>query len=123
MSTAGDTIRKINIEIAESPLTRQLGLMYREDMNDDRGMLFIFPTQHEQAFWMKNTYISLDMIFVNNLLEIVTIHEKAIPFSQDPYYSYDPAIYVIEVVAGFTQKYGITVGDKVSWKRTYSESP
>jgi uncharacterized membrane protein (UPF0127 family) len=111
-------IKKIDIEIADTDYDRQLGLMYREKMTEDEGMLFIFPYEIIQSFWMRNTKISLDMIFVNSQKEIVTIHKNTTPYSEQSYASDQPSKYVVEVVAGFTDKFGIKVGDKVNWLET-----
>jgi uncharacterized membrane protein (UPF0127 family) len=86
-------------------------------MREDRGMFFIFPNERRQSFWMRNTQLALDMFFVNSKNEIVTIHKNTTPFSDQSYASTAPAIYVIEVVAGFTDKYNIREGDKIVWRR------
>ena len=111
-------ITSLEIEIAEDNIERSKGLMFRKDMNENQGMLFIFSRQEFQSFWMRNTAISLDIIFVNSNNEIVTIHKNTNTFSDESYPSTKPAIYVVEVIAGFTSKYGIKVGDKIVWRRT-----
>jgi len=108
-------IAKIDIELADTEYERQLGLMKRKSMEENQGMLFIFPDEQIRSFWMRNTFISLDMIFVNSKKEIVTIHKNTRVLSSESYPSTEPAVYVIEVVAGFTDKYNIKVGDKVVW--------
>jgi uncharacterized membrane protein (UPF0127 family) len=112
-----DFISKIDIEIAEDDEERGQGLMYRSKMLESQGMLFIFDREQPQSFWMRNTPISLDMIFANKENEIVKIHKNTTPFSESSYASLKPAIYVVEVVAGYTDKYGIKVGDKIVWRR------
>ena len=114
----GNSIIKIDIEIADNDYERQLGLMNRESMEELQGMLFIFPVERYQSFWMLNTLFSLDMIFINKNKEIVTIHKNTTPLSQQRYPSSKPAIYVPEVVAGFTDKYNIIEGDKIFWMGT-----
>jgi uncharacterized protein len=116
--TTGKEIVKIDIEIADNDYRRQLGLMNRTGMEENQGMLFIFPTQQYQSFWMLNTLFSLDMIFINKENKIVTIHKNTKPLSQESYPSTEPSIYVLEVVAGFTDKYNINVGDYVYWMGT-----
>lgn len=111
-------ITSLEIEIAEDNNERSKGLMFRNNMQENQGMLFIFSRQEFQSFWMRNTAISLDIIFVNSNNEIVTIHKNTNTFSDDSYPSTKPAIYVVEVVAGYTSKYGIKVGDKIVWRRT-----
>ena len=106
---------KTDIEIADTDYERQLGLMKRVSMEEKQGMLFIFPTEAMQSFWMRNTLISLDMIFINSNKKIVTIHKSTKVLSDQSYPSSAPAKYVLEVNAGFTDKYKIIVGDVISW--------
>ena len=109
---------KIDLEIADNDYERQLGLMNRKEMRENEGMLFIFLRQDYQSFWMRNTLISLDMIFVNDQKKIVTIHKNTKILSETSYPSSEPALYVIEVLAGFTDKHNIQVGDKIDWMGT-----
>jgi uncharacterized protein len=111
----GGTITKIDIEIADTEYERQLGLMFRDEMLEHQGMLFIFPYETMQSFWMRNTRISLDIIFVNRGKRIVTIHQGTDIFSDQSYPSTEPAQYVVEVIAGFTQKYNVKEGDTIDW--------
>lgn len=106
---------KIDLEIADSEYERELGLMNRNEMKENEGMLFIFPEQKVLTFWMRNTLISLDMIFVNDQKKIVMIHKYTRTLSDQSYSSTLPAKYVVEVVAGFTDKHNIQVGDKIDW--------
>ena len=108
----------IDIEIADTEYDRQLGLMKRKSMEDNQGMLFIFPNEEVRSFWMRNTFIPLDMIFVNTNNEIVTIHKNTRVLSEQSYPSSAPSIYVVEVIGGFTDKYKIKEGDKISWMDT-----
>ncbi len=112
----GEYITTIDIELADTQEKRVRGLMFREHMKENQGMLFVFPREEYQSFWMKNTILPLDMIFVNKKREIVTIHKNTTPYSEQTYPSTEPAIYVIEVNAGFTDKYGIKTGDKIAWR-------
>lgn len=107
---------KIDIEIADTDYERQLGLMKRISMEEKQGMLFIFPSEAMQSFWMRNTLISLDMIFINENKKIVTIHKNTKILSDQSYPSSAPAKYVLETIAGFTDKFGINVGDVINWK-------
>ncbi len=111
----GNAKAKIDIEISDDDYQRQLGLMNRNQMSENQGMLFIFPRQDYLSFWMRNTLISLDMIFVNENKRIVTIHKNTRILSDTSYPSSEPARYVVEVVSGFTDKYNIQVGDKIDW--------
>lgn len=109
---------KIDLEIADNDYERALGLMNRKDMNENQGMLFIFPRQDYQSFWMRNTLISLDMLFVNDQKKIVTIHKNTKILSETSYPSSAPSIYVVETLAGFTDRHSIQVGDKIDWMGT-----
>jgi uncharacterized protein len=116
--TDSKPVVKIDIEIADTEYERQLGLMKRKSMEENHGMLFIFPDETVRSFWMRNTFIPLDMIFVNTNNEIVTIHKNTRVLSDSSYPSSAPAVYVVEVVGGFTDKYNISEGDKISWMGT-----
>lgn len=116
-SSEDEFIAKIDIEIAEDDEARGQGLMYRSKMKESEGMFFIFDREMPQSFWMRNTPLSLDMLFVNSSNVIVKIHKQTTPFSEASYASFEPAIYVVEVVAGYTDNYGIKEGDKIVWRR------
>jgi hypothetical protein len=90
--------------------------MYREKMAENQAMLFVFDGEGPRSFWMKNTILSLDMIFVNGKNEVVTIHKYTTPYSEDSYASTRPAQYVVEVNGGFADKYGIAAGDRIAWR-------
>ncbi len=108
---------KINIEIADNDEERQMGLMNRSFMNNNQGMLFTFDVEEPQAFWMKNTIIPLDIIYVNAKKEIVSISRDTEPFSEKSLPSGRPAIYVVEVNAGFCDQYEINPGCRIDFKR------
>lgn len=110
----------IDIEIAETPQKRETGLMGRPTLGERQGMLFIFEEEQDLAFWMMNTMIPLDMVFVNGQNEIVTIHSHTKPFSTDSYPATRPGRYVVEVNAGYCEEHGIRVGDKIRYERTAS---
>jgi len=113
----GNSIVSIDIEIAGDDAKREVGLMGRSLMEQRQGMLFIFDEEFFASFWMRNTILSLDMIFINKQGKIVTIHKNTKPFSDDSYSATAMTLFVLEVNAGFTDKYGIKEGDIVSWKR------
>jgi uncharacterized membrane protein (UPF0127 family) len=115
VDSVDNPIIKIDIEIADNDYERQLGLMNRQSMEEMQGMLFIFPQQQYQSFWMRNTLFSLDMLFINSNKEIVTIHKNTTPLSEQSYPSSAPAIYVLEVNAGFCDRHNIKLGDKIFW--------
>ncbi len=110
-----NVISRIDIEIADTDSSRARGLMYRTQLAESQGMLFIFPDEQPRSFWMHNTPLPLDMIFVNANGQIVTILKNTAPFDDSKYDSPAPAKYVIEVNAGYTEKYHITVGDRIRW--------
>ena len=80
-------------------------------------MLFVFEQEQMASFWMKNCPLSLDMIFINKLGEIVTICRNTTPFSEQAYPATALTLFVLEVNAGFTDKYGLKDGDRIMWKR------
>ena len=111
-------IKKIcfNIEIAKTQEEREKGLMYRSHLEENKGMLFIFQDEEIYPFWMKNTLIPLDIIWINKDLEIVEIKNNFQPCEEDSCPSYKPkqkAFYVLEINAGLAEKYGFKEGDKI----------
>lgn len=112
---------KIDIQIADNDFDRELGLMYRKSMEENQGMLFIFPQETIQTFWMRNTLIPLDMIFINSKKDIVTIRNATKTLSDQTYASSEPAKYVLEVNAGYCKRFNIKEGDKIAWSRTKNE--
>lgn len=112
-----DTIKKIDIEVADNDDERMQGLMYRKSMDDSKGMLFIFQKEEPQGFWMKNTVIPLDIMYVNSKKEIVKIFRYTTPFSEKDLPSGAPATYVVEVNGGFSDKYGVKEGDMISFQK------
>ena len=114
----GTYLTTIDIELAENNDERRVGLMFRETMGDNQGMFFIFPYDDMQSFWMKNTILPLDMLFINSKNEIVTIHKTTTPYAETGYPSTLPAQYVLEVNAGYTDKFGISEGCRIGWMCT-----
>jgi uncharacterized protein len=108
--------KTISLEIAKTPSQKSAGLMNREELDEDAGMLFIYEEESILSFWMKDTLIPLDIIFLNNDYEIVSI-KKMKPCTEDPCQSHPseiPSKYAIEVNAGFTQENNISIGQKVT---------
>lgn len=103
----------LDIEIAENEADRMQGLMYRHHLPENAGMFFIFEQEEIRSFWMKNTFISLDIIYINVDMEIVSIQKYTQPKSVYSLPSEKPARYVLEVNAGFTDKHGISPGDRI----------
>lgn len=112
-----DTLSNIAIEIADTYKAREQGLMHRKSMKKNHGMLFIFDREERQSFWMKNTHIPLDLIFVNNEMRVVHIAKNAQPYSLKQIPSFEYARYVVEVNAGYCNEFGIKVGSYISFKR------
>lgn len=110
-------ILTIDIEIADNFRERSLGLMYRKKMSDNVGMLFIMEREEPQSFWMKNTYISLDILYLDKDLNIVTIQRDTQPLSMKSIPSYKKAKFVVEVLAGFCELHGIEEGDYIKYQR------
>jgi hypothetical protein len=111
-------ITKIDIEIADKEETRTQGLMFRKSMRDDVGMLFLMPKEEMQNFWMRNTYISLDIIFIDKDKKIVTIQKNTNTLSDKEVPSSKPAFYVLEVNAGYSDAYKLKEGDYIDFKRS-----
>ena len=101
------------VEIADTPSKREMGLQYRRELAADRGMIFLFPAESQQSFWMKNTPLRLDMIFINRERRIVGIVEQTVPFSLDPRSVSAPSQYVLEINGGLAKRHGIKAGDTV----------
>ncbi len=106
-------VQVFSVEIATTDEEKQTGLMYRKELADGKGMLFDFNPEQEVSMWMKNTYVSLDMIFIRADGRILRIAENTEPLSTKIISSKGPARAVLEVVAGTAQKYGIRPGDRV----------
>jgi hypothetical protein len=108
-------IKTIKVEIAETAIEQNRGLQLRKSLPENTGMLFIYEHEQPLAFWMKDTYIPLDIIYINESLEIVSIIENATPLNETPLPSTAPAKYVVEVAAGFCAANNITLGDKIKF--------
>ncbi|MBR0883322.1 uncharacterized membrane protein (UPF0127 family) [Bradyrhizobium japonicum] len=106
-------VQVFSVEMATTEEEKQTGLMYRKELADGKGMLFDFKPEQEVSMWMKNTYVSLDMIFIRADGRILRIAENTEPLSTKIISSQGPARAVLEVVAGTAQKYGIRPGDRV----------
>ncbi len=107
------TVTTVYVEVADTPQSLQRGLMYRTSLDEYKGMLFIFSSDAPQSFWMKNTPLPLDMVFVNSQMAIVDINHNATPYSLDVFTSKESCRYVVEVNGGFCEEHGIGVGDQM----------
>ncbi len=105
----------VRVELAVTPGQREFGLMYREHLDEDAGMLFIFPAVDQLKFWMKHTEIPLDMIFADPAGVIVGIVANATPYSEKPVGPDAPALYVLEVNGGFCARHGVRAGDRMNF--------
>jgi uncharacterized protein len=116
ISTSGGGQVAFQVEIADTPTKRELGLQYRRDLPTDHGMIFVFPREAEQSFWMKNTPIPLDMVFISSDRKVVGIVEETAPFSLDPRSVSGASQYVLEINAGLSKRYGFKAGDRVGFE-------
>jgi uncharacterized membrane protein (UPF0127 family) len=111
---------EIPIEIADREELHTLGLMYRKDIPWEYGMLFVFPTDVSYGFWMKNTYVPLDIAFISSDKIIFNI-QRMLPCKEGEncpvYYSPKPYRYALEVKAGFFEKFKFSVGAKIDYER------
>ena len=103
----------VRVEVARTPTQRERGLMYRERLDEDAGMVFVFDEDDDHTFWMKNTAIPLDMIFITRDLVVAGVVENAEPFSLTTRSCGRPSRYVLEVNGGFARKHGIVPGTRV----------
>ncbi len=111
-----DTLQQITIEVADDQEQRAQGMMYRSAMDELQGMLFIHDRSETQAYWMKNTKLPLDIIYVGENKEIVTIYQGVMPYSKKSIPSSSEALYVVEVNAGFTGRHKIEEGDFIEFE-------
>ena len=104
------------VEIADTPAKREMGLQYRRELAEDQGMLFLFPAEETLTFWMKNTPIPLDIIFIGSDLKIVGIVRDAVPFSTTTRSVGVPSRFVLEIKGGLAKQKGIEVGAAVRFE-------
>jgi uncharacterized membrane protein (UPF0127 family) len=106
-------VHEFRVEIADDFSEREQGLMYRKNLPETQGMLFEFPDVAERAFWMKNTVVPLDIIYISPQGRIVSIQKQAQPFDETPLPSFAPAKGVLEIQGGLADKLGIKVGHQI----------
>lgn len=109
-------IQTLDIEIADNAYETQTGLMYRSQLGQNQGMLFIFPDMQMRSFYMKNTKIPLDIIYINDQMEIVSFQKNAKPFDETSLPSSAPAKYVLEINAGLSDTWQLEENDKIEFK-------
>ncbi len=108
-------VHVFSVEIADTELAREKGLMFRKKLPPGQGMLFDFHREQDVSFWMQNTYIPLDMIFIRGDGRILRIEENAEPLSTKLIPSGGPVLGVLEVIGGTARRLGIAPGDRVSY--------
>ncbi|WP_336985663.1 DUF192 domain-containing protein [Altererythrobacter aquiaggeris] len=113
--TSGETVHRFQVEVAASAEAQARGMMFRTQMGADEGMLFPRDGTAQASFWMKNTVIPLDLIFVGVDGRISNIVANAAPYSLDPILSEGAAAAVLELNGGRSEELGIAPGDKVAW--------
>ncbi|HEX5035928.1 MAG TPA: DUF192 domain-containing protein [bacterium] len=106
----------VQVEIMDTPESRGRGMMFRKELAEGRGMLFVFPSETHNAFWMKNTLIPLDMIFAKQE-KIVSIIQNAVPLDEKLLQPDAGYTMTLEVPGGYVSRHGIHVGDRFEWKR------
>ena len=113
----GDTLKTIDIEIADTDAERERGLMRRRSLGYNRGMLFIFDEVDDSGMWMKNTPLPLDIVFVAPDSQVINIVRRTTPFSEKSIEPTAPKKFVVEVRAGFATRFGLTNSTRVRWTR------
>lgn len=117
VTTAAGKSHRFTVEVARTPEEQAQGLMNRQSLAPDQGMIFPMDPPRDASFWMKNTYIPLDMIFVRADGTIARIEENTVPLSLEPVLSMEPVAAVLELAGGRASELGIRAGDRVSWER------
>lgn len=110
---SGQHRHAFTVELAVTSAQKSRGLMFRESLAPDAGMLFLYPEEGPVAMWMKNTLIPLDMLFIDARGRIASLHEGAVPHSRMTISSAGPVIAVLEVQGGTVARLGLSVGDRV----------
>ncbi len=108
----GDSLT-VTVEVAATREQRELGLMYRNELPEMNGMFFVFPKETKLSFWMKNTPLPLDILFINSKFQIVHVEKNTVPYSTAHIPSIHPAKYVLEVNGGFCERKGVVRGATV----------
>ena len=114
--TSGGKTRSFKTEIAKTSAEQAKGMMFRTEMADNEAMLFPFNEPRVASFWMRNTVISLDIIFIRANGTIESIAENTIPYSTDPVGSGEPVAAVLEIRGGLSAELGIAAGDQIVWQ-------
>jgi uncharacterized membrane protein (UPF0127 family) len=114
INASGGKKVEVRVEVADDLVEQAKGLMYRTTLEENRGMLFVYPDERERTFWMKNTLIPLSIAFIDSERRIIDIQDMK-PLDDEPpsYVSAEPAQYALEVNQGFFEKRSVKVGDRV----------
>lgn len=115
VTSANGRTHRFIVEVARTPEQQSTGLMNRQSLAPDRGMIFPYQPPRDASFWMKNTLIPLDIIFIRPDGRIARIAADTVPLSLDPVPSLEPVAAVLELAGGRAAKLGIQPGDRVSW--------
>ncbi|MGJ5642366.1 DUF192 domain-containing protein [Formosa sp. S-31] len=108
-------IKTLDIEIADTEFDRETGLMYRSSMKPTQAMLFVFPDEMPRSFYMKNTQIGLDLLYIKADKIIESFQKYAKPMDESSLLSDGPAMYVLEINSGLADQWGLKVGDSISF--------
>jgi uncharacterized membrane protein (UPF0127 family) len=106
----------VKVELARTPDELTRGLMFRDSLGANEGMLFLFPRSEVRRFWMRNTHIPLDMVFLDSSRVVVGIEENAVPLDETSRGPDAPAQYVVEVRGGLARQHGLGVGARAEFR-------
>ncbi|MFP1131462.1 DUF192 domain-containing protein [Asticcacaulis sp. W401b] len=120
---SGGATHAFQVEIADDEQERETGLMNRDSLPTGQGMLFLFPDARERAFWMKNTHIPLDILYISKSGEVISIQKNTMPMNETPLHSFGPAAAVLEINGGQADALGIKPGDRITHRFFEGKGP
>lgn len=120
---SGGATHAFQVEIADDEQERETGLMNRDNLPSEQGMLFLFPDARERAFWMKNTHIPLDILYISKSGEVISIQKNTMPMNETPLHSFGPAAAVLEINGGQADALGIKPGDRITHRFFEGKGP
>ncbi|BBF82106.1 DUF192 domain-containing protein [Asticcacaulis excentricus] len=120
---SGGATHAFQVEIADDEQERETGLMNRDNLPAGQGMLFLFPDARERAFWMKNTHIPLDILYISKSGEVISIQKNTMPMNETPLHSFGPAAAVLEINGGQADALGIKPGDRITHRFFEGKGP
>jgi uncharacterized protein len=112
---AGGPPVTVTVELARTPEEQARGLMFRRELAEGRGMLFLFPRAEIRRFWMKNCLIPLDMLFLDEKRQVVGVEENTVPHDEAGRGPDEPAQYVLEVPGGYARRHGVGLGARAAF--------